>query len=159
MRMPLLKPIHNHTKELSFFGKLAVLLNFTRKWEVADDWVFFLPCGTPVVIPRSFIMDGASTPKFMWGLLDPVGLLLVEGIIHDFGYRYKYLWAIDKDGNLYKYHEGKGRDFWDKLFLDIGEHVHGFRITGYSSYLALRLFGRSAWDSNRFLNDTEIRPS
>ena len=158
MKMPLLRPVAVETKELSFWGKVKVLLNFTRKWEIADDWVFFLPCGTPVVIPRGFTMDGASTPKFLWGVLDPVGLLLIQGIIHDFGYRYKYLWAVDSSGKLYKYHNDKGRDFWDKLFLDVGEHVHGFRVVGYMSYLMLTIFGRSAWDDNRLLNDKELRP-
>ena len=123
-----------------------------------DDWVFIMPCGTPVVIPRGFIMDGASTPKFVWGLLDPVGLLLIQSIIHDYGYRYDYVWAINKKGHLYKYHERQGRKFWDKTFLDIGNHVNDMQITGYLSWLMLRLFGLIAWNDNRKLNASELLP-
>jgi hypothetical protein len=103
-------------------------------------------------------MDGASTPKFMWGLLDPVGILLIQGIIHDYGYRYDYVWAINNENVLYKYHEKQGREFWDKLFLEIGLYVNEMQVTGYLSWLMLRLFGGKAWEENRIRNAPELLP-
>lgn len=158
MLMPILKPIPICTKGKSFFQKIWTLLTCARNWELVDDWFFIMPCGTPVVIPRGFIMDGASTPKFMWGVLDPVGLLLIQGIIHDYGYRYNYVWAINKKGDLYKYHHNQGRKFWDKTFLEVGYHVNEMRITGYLSWFMLRLFGRWAWNDNRNRNAAELLP-
>jgi hypothetical protein len=158
MLMPTLKPIPIDTKNKTFWQKVWILLTCVRNWELVDDWVFFMPCGTPIVIPKGFVMDGASTPRFMWGLLDPVGILLIQGIIHDYGYRYNYLWAVDRKGCRYKYHEGQGREFWDKIFLEVGLHVNEMQITGYLSWLMLRLFGGKAWEENRIRNAPELLP-
>ena len=158
MLMPMLKPVHICTKGKSFWQKMWILLTGVRTWEVVEDWVFIMPCGTPVVIPRGFVMDGASTPKFLWGLLDPMGILLIQGIIHDYGYRYDYLWAISRKGNTYKYHQNKGRRFWDKTFLDVGLHVNDMQVTGWLSWLMLRLFGWWAWSENRRKNEAELVP-
>lgn len=158
MQMPMLKPLPIQTQGKPFWEKVWLVLTAARKWEVVEDWVYFLPCGTPVIIPKGFVMDGASTPKFMWGILDPVGVLLIPGIIHDYGYRYDYLWAVDKKGKLYKYHCKKGRAFWDRLFLDVEIHANDLHLTGVLSYIMLRIFGVLAWNSNRKLNDPALRP-
>lgn len=158
MLMPMLKPVRICTRGKSFWQKVWILLTGVRTWEVVEDWVFIMPCGTPIVIPRGFVMDGASTPKFLWGLLDPMGILLIQGIIHDYGYRYDYLWAISRKGNLYKYHQNKGRRFWDKTFLDVGLHVNDMQVTGWLSWLMLRLFGWVAWGENRRKNEVELVP-
>lgn len=158
MLMPTLKPIPICTKGKSLLQKAWILLTCARNWEIVEDWVFIMPCGTPIVIPKGFVMDGASTPKFMWGLLDPVGILLVQGIIHDYGYRYNYLWAINPKGQQYKFHENQGRAFWDKTFLVVGLHVNEMQITGYLSWAMLRIFGWIAWNDNRKLNAAELTP-
>ncbi len=108
------------------------------------------------MIPRGFIFDGASTPKFLWGLLDPVGILLIQGLIHDFGYRYDYLWAFDENRQLYKLYLHAGRKFWDDMFLDVGNDLLDMQVTGYLSWGALRSFGWIAWDKNRKLSSEDI---
>lgn len=158
MLMPILKPIPICTKGKSLWKKIWILLTGVRNWEVVEDWVFFMPCGTPIVIPRGFVMDGASTPKFIWGLLDPVGILLIQGIIHDYGYRYDYVWAINNENVLYKYHEKQGRKFWDKIFLEVGLYVNDMQVTGHLSWIMLRLFGWKAWNKNRERNASELLP-
>lgn len=158
MLMPILKPIPICTNGKTFCNKIWILLTCTRQWELVEDWVFIMPCGTLIVIPKGFIMDGASAPKFMWGLLDPVGILLIQGIIHDYGYRYNYLWAIDHKGNRYKYNLNKGRAFWDQTFLDIGNHINDMQVTGYLSWLMLRIFGWIAWNENRNIHSQELTP-
>lgn len=154
--MPSLRPIPIVTRGLSFWCKAWVLLTAVRRWELTDNWFFILPNGQVIMIPRGFIMDGVSAPKFLWGLLDPVGILLIQGIIHDHGYRYDYLWAFDKDRNLYKLHLGAGRKFWDDLFLDVGNDLLDMQVTGYLSWAALRSLGWIAWNKNRKLADADI---
>lgn len=154
--MPLLRPVPISTKGLGFFARLWVLITAVRKWEVAENYFFVMPDGQLVMIPKGFIFDGASTPKFLWGLLDPTGVLLIQGLIHDFGYRYDYLWAFNEKRQLYKLHLGGCREFWDQLFLDIGNDLYDLQVTGYLSWLMLRIFGWLAWKKNRELNDPDI---
>lgn len=154
--MPILRPIPIVTRGLPFWRKVWVLLTAQRQWELVDNWVFMLPCGVYIIIPKGFIMDGASTPKFMWGILDPTGILLLQGIVHDYGYRFDYLWAYDNDRQLYKLYGGRGRKFWDDLFLAIGRDVVDLQVTGYLSYGMLRLLGWIAWNKNRKLNQADI---
>lgn len=154
--MPSLRPIPIVTKGLSWWAKFWVLLTAVRQFEVTDNWFFIMPDGTIIMIPRGFIFDGASTPKFLWGLLDPVGILLIQGLIHDFGYRYDYLWAFDENRQLYKLYLHAGRKFWDDMFLDVGNDLLDMQVTGYLSWGALRSFGWIAWDKNRKLNSEDI---
>ena len=156
INMPLLRPIPIPTKGLSYWKKFWLMLTVTRKWELADNWFFRMPDGTWVMIPRGFIMDGASTPKFIWGILDPVGILLLQGIIHDHGYRFDYLWAFDENRGLHKLYKNSGRKFWDDKFLEIGNDLLDMQVTGKISWLMLRWFGGRAWRENRKLNQADI---
>lgn len=156
LSMPVLRPLPIITKGLSWPRQLWVLLTAVRRYELAETWFFVLPNGQVIIIPRGFIFDGASTPKFLWGLLDPTGILLIQGLVHDFGYRYDYLWAFDEERKLVKLYEGGGRKFWDSLFQEIGRDLVGMHVTGKLSYWALRCFGNSAWKENRKLNESDI---
>lgn len=154
--MPSLRPIPIVTKGLPYWKKIWVLLTAVRKWEVTENWLFKLPNGKYILIPRGFIFDGASTPKFLWGILDPVGVLLIQGLIHDHGYRFNYLWALDENRNLCKMYEGAGREFWDDLFLEIGNDLLDMQVTGWVSWAMLRSFGWLAWERNRELAQADI---
>jgi hypothetical protein len=136
------------------------LLTGVRRWELIDNWFYTLRDGTKIVIPRGFVFDGASTPKFVWGILDPVGVLLIQGLVHDFGYRYNYLWALPEGSTRpYKYMLGAGKKFYDNLFKEVGQDVNGMMITGWVSWVMLKLFGQRAWEANRELNDFDIIPT
>ena len=146
----MLRPVPIRTKNKNWFGKVWALMTVVRQWEVVENWFFRLPNGVEIIIPKGFIMDGASIPKPLWGLLSPVGLLLTGGLIHDFAYRYDYLWSIDDDGTLYKYHHGAGQERWDKLFKAVNIHVNGMIAVDHVTYGMLRAFGFLAWNENRF---------
>lgn len=96
MDMPKLIPIQIKTRDKPFLIRIWRWITSIRKWELSEDWEYKLPEDEPViVIPKGFVFDGASIPRPLWGLLSPTGLLLVPGLIHDFAYRYDYLWALD----------------------------------------------------------------
>jgi len=156
--MPNLEPIRINTKDKSFFYKLFTLFTVVRKWRVANDWYHRLPDGNLAIIPHDFIFDGASVPKIMWWILSPVGVLLIQGLIHDFGYRYNYIWIVGKDGKPMKYMRGAGRKEWDSIFLKTGLNVNGMTIVDYITWALLRLFGWMAWNKNRRLNSPELVP-
>ena len=67
--------------------------------------------GVEYVIPAGFQFDGASVPKFLATFLSPVGVLLMGGLIHDYGYKYATL--LKKDLTTIG---PKPQSYMDKLF-------------------------------------------
>ena len=160
MEMPKLIPIPIRTKDKPIGIRIWRWITSIRKWELIEDWKHKLPDDEPViVIPRGFVFDGASIPRPLWGLLSPTGLLLIPGLIHDFAYRYDYLWALDSEGSVYKYKEGSGQATWDSLFRRVGVDVNGIALIDTLAWFALATFGRWAWMSNRKRGEREIKPN
>ncbi len=92
-------------------------------------------------------------------VMQPTGILLVAGLIHDFAYRYEYIWALDVKGNPYKYKwKHGGRKSWDDLFYRVNIQVNGVIYVDYIAAFVLKLFGSSAWNDNREKNAQEIKP-
>lgn len=159
MDMPVLKPILIPTQGLPFFKRLWALITVVRKWEVSENWFYDLPNGKRIVIPKGFVFDGASIPKPLWGFLSPTGLLMVAGLIHDYSYRYAYLWAIDDTGNAYKYKYKKGtRQDYDELFKKVNIAVNGMVVVDTVATWMLKAFGHIAWNKHRKTYSPPIVP-
>ncbi len=159
MNMPKMIPIPIKTQGKSKLVKFWRWLTFIRKWELTEDWKYQLPSDkTEIIIPKGLVFDGASIPRPLWMLLSPTGLLFIPGLIHDFGYRYDYLWTTDSSGKLVKYKENSGRKFWDDLFWQVNLKVNDMVLIGSLACLALYLFGWWSWWSNRRKKETEIKP-
>ena len=159
MKMPKLCPLPIETKGQNTLTRIWRWITAVRKWELLEDWEYEqLDNELAILIPKGFVFDGASIPRILWGLLSPTGLLLIPGLIHDFAYRYDYLWAIDSDGKICKHEEGAGRKHWDLMFQKVGLVVNGMPVIDKLAWLALALFGSIAWNKNRKLNSVEIMP-
>lgn len=160
MEMPQLIPIPIKTKDERVWVRIWRWITSIRKWELVDDWEYKLPGDQPViVIPKGFVFDGASIPRPLWGVLSPTGLLLIPGLIHDFAYRYDYLWALDAQGRVYKYKENAGQWVWDSLFRRVGIEVNGIALIDTLAWAALVLLGWLSWMLNSRRKDPEIRPN
>ena len=160
MEMPKLIPIPIETKGKSIFIRIWRWITSIRKWELTEDWEFKLPDDEPVVvIPKGFIFDGASIPRPLWGILSPTGLLMIPGLIHDFAYRYDYLWALDSEGRAYKYKEKSGQWAWDSMFRRVGLKVNALAFIDTLAWIVLAVLGWWSWMSNRKRNEPEIKPS
>lgn len=158
--MPKMRPVPIPTKENHILVRIWRWITYIRKWEIIEDWEYDLPDGDhTVIVPNGFVFDGASIPRPLWGLLSPTGLLLIPGLIHDYGYRYDYLWALNSSGEAYRYKKGAGQEFWDKLFNEVGLDVNGMAIIDRLAWAALALFGTWAWNSNRKRNAPELFPN
>ena len=144
--MPVLQPIPIETKDKGFWKGILLWLLGKRQWEVAEDFWFKLE-GETYVIPAGFQFDGASVPKFLATFLSPVGVLLMGGLVHDYGYKYATLRRDDGTDIGYK-----NQAYMDKLFRDICIEVNGFKFLNYLAYWALRLFGWFAWNGHRKRN-------
>ncbi len=152
--MPVLKPVPIPTqKQPSFVHKIIVFIFEVRKWEVIENWRYtYKSTGKEIelIIPKGFIFDGASIPRPFWAILNPIGLLLLPGLLHDYAYKYNQLWQV-VDGKVISYEEGANKDFWDVLFKNVGREVNGFFLINGIAWLAVALGGSGAWDGHRKL--------
>lgn len=142
--MPHMQPIIIPTDGKGFWGAIWLWLMGTRKWTIAKDFHYTLN-GQNFVIPKGFEFDGASIPKFLHTWLSPVGVLLMGGLIHDYGYKYATLLKKDKKNTI----GSRDQKWMDQTFRDINIEQNGFHFLNYLAYWALRLGGFVAWNKHR----------
>ena len=141
--MPVMSPLPIKTKDKGFWKGILMWLMGTRKWKIEQDFNYTLN-DVEYKIPAGFEFDGASVPKFLATFLSPVGVLLMGGLVHDYGYKFATL--MKKDGSNIGYHDQK---HMDGLFRDICIEVNGFRVLNYLAYWSLRLAGFVAWNGHK----------
>jgi len=141
---PHMQPVKICTADKGFFGAIWLWLTSVRTWRVTKDWKFEMR-GDSYVVPKGFVFDGASVPKFLSPVLSPVGVLLIGGLVHDYAYKYSALKRDDVEGTSLDL----DKDECDKIFRDINIEINGFHILNYLTYWALRCFGFVAWNKHR----------
>ena len=144
---PHMQPLKISTKGIGFFKGILMWILSTRNWTVTQDWHYNIN-GTDYVIPAGFTFDGASIPKFLRTFFSPVGVLLMGGLVHDYGYKYATLLKKNKKDTI----GIKDQKWMDKTFRDINIFVNGFYTMNYLSYWSLRLGGFLAWNGHRKRN-------
>ena len=157
--MPALKPVPIPTKnQKTAIHKLVTFIFEVRKWELVENWHYTLKNNDELVIPKGFRFDGASIPRPLWAILSPVGLLLIPGLLHDYGYKYDQIWKVGPDGNIIEYEKGAGKQFWDDLFKNVGKDVNGFFLINVIAWIAVAVGGSKAWDNHRKANSKPDKP-
>lgn len=141
--MPQMSPIKIETADKGFWKAIWMWLLGVRHWEITKDFYFSLK-GEEYVIPQGFEFDGASVPKFLAMWLSPTGVLLMGGLIHDYGYKYGTLLRSDRTSI-----GTRSQKWMDTLFRDICIEQNGFKLLNYLAYWALRLGGFVAWNGHR----------
>ena len=143
LEMPELRPLPINTQGLSWWQRTKAWLLKPRRWEVVKNYSLHVGyLNETLMVPVGFIFDGASIPRLFWPLLNPTGILLIPAIFHDFAYGHHAL--MNRDGKLI--YKNKGHDFYDKMFREISLQVNGIKTPDYAAWLALRLFGRFAYN-------------
>jgi Protein of unknown function (DUF1353) len=159
--MPVLQPLPIPTLNRTFIMRVLVWLFDVRKWRLVENWHFKLKEDKEIVeilLPKDFLFNGASIPRIFWFILSPVGLLMIPGLIHDYGYRYNQLWQKHVNGNIEPYMKEAGRKAWDDLFRTVGEQVNGFAGIDTIAWAGLRLGGWFAWWRHRRRNEIPVPP-
>ena len=157
--MPVLRPIPIPTRERSLLMRIVVWMHQVRTWEVVENWEYTLPTdGTRIIIHKDFRFDGASIPRPLWAILNPIGLLLIPGLIHDYGYRYRQLWKVENAGTVSPYKRGGSKTTWDQIFRKTGRAVNGMSFINCAVWLAVYFGGCCAWRSNRKKNQQPVVP-
>ena len=141
--MPHMKPLKIETASKGFWKAIWMWMLGVRHWEICEDFYYSLE-GERYVIPKGFQFDGASVPKFLAMWLSPTGVLLMGGLIHDYGYKYGTLLRDDRTtvGE-------KSQKWMDTVFRDICIEQNGFKLLNYLAYWSLRLGGFVAWNGHR----------
>ena len=145
--MPHMKPVKIPTAGKGFWGAIFMWLLGTRTWEIVKDYHFTIR-GEDYIIPKGFVFDGASVPKFLASFLSPVGVLLIGGLVHDYAYKYTVL--LKKGGK--ETTEPMTQKEADIIFRDINIEQNGFHLMNYLAYWALRIGGFVAWNGHRKRN-------
>jgi hypothetical protein len=98
---------------------------------------------TLIAVPAGFEFDLSSVPRVFWTVIAPFELSVVAPLVHDFLYRY----GGDPPAGTVTPPRTYTRAEADRLFRVImrWEGVPVWRRV--PAYLAVRLFGRSAWRS------------
>ena len=156
--MPNLKPLPIPMKGKDIFMRIASWLFSMRRWVVLDNWYFTLEDGTEIVLHKGFEFDGASVPRPLWFFLSPTGLLLIPGLLHDYGYKYNQLWQKDSNGQIVAYKKDATREEWDELFWKVGQQINGLAVIDYIAYLGVKYFGKGAWNKHRKANAQPSQP-
>lgn len=132
-----------------------------RRWEVTEDWYCdFLGRGFTYIIPKGFLFDGASIPRLFWNILNPTGYLFIAGFLHDFVYKYQFLYTYSAIESLDGGERRIIREFYiqkdaDKKFEDLADKICvGAHFFTKCSYIALRAFGSKAWKEHKAKNAT-----
>lgn len=142
--MPHMMPIAIPTAGKGFWSAIWMWFMGVRQWQIAKDWHFEVN-GQAYVIPKGFIFDGASVPKFLASWLSPTGILLLGGLVHDFIYKYETLVLKGKKKCEPNFTQKEA----DELFRDINIEQNGIHVLNYAAYYALRLGGFVAWNGHR----------
>lgn len=148
-KQPVLKPVPLATKGIKNVWKvLYIWLAVGREWEICEDWTFTTKDGTKLFIPKGFIFNGASIPRFFRFILSPTGLLFIPSVIHDYAFVHDHVLRLTKKGKPTKHLNKAGKKKWDDMFYDLSMQVHGIRIVAQASKLALKLGGHITWKKN-----------
>lgn len=89
-----LKPLEYINPNNSWFGQVKQFFWKRPQYILTKDYIVYIPSLEKYLwIPTNFVYDGASTPRFL--PLNPLGLLLIESLPHDFIYRFGCMLVSD----------------------------------------------------------------
>jgi hypothetical protein len=151
MEMPVVRPIRMPTKGKPFFSRVAQAFK-RRRWELIEDFHYYSPTlHCDFYIPAPFDLDFASVPRPFWIILDPVGLLLIGSMFHDFGYLYGGLLVKKPADQTYKFKQ-YSRIGLDNIFETIITEVNDMKGMAKIAKYALIVGGWMAWARCRKAN-------
>lgn len=118
-----------------FFTPLDIRDCGDDKWAVlnAFDYDIGELGGEKIIVPKGFITDFASTPRFLWRIFPPWGPYRKAAVIHDWLYaNQEYAKAVA-----------------DAIFLEAMEVLKVSYFTRYTVYWGVHAFGFVAWNGHK----------
>ena len=102
------------------------------QWQLVEEFFFYFDKeddSTGITVPKNFVTDFASVPKFLWSILPPTGRYTKAAVLHD------YLYPKECKVDL-------TRKECDKIFLSAMKILGVKKYTRLVFYRAVRLFGK-----------------
>lgn len=106
--------------------------NSKPKYMLLKKLRFKLSNGKKITIPKGFVWDLSSVPRFLWGLLPPDGDFEVASLIHDYLYITKSSSQKFADDEMLK---------WSKVMSGTHNKISIRNFDNQVRYVAVRLFG------------------
>lgn len=116
----------------------VVYIPATNNWKVMEDF-FYSGHGVNVAIPKGFVCDLASIPRFLWRLMAPFELSFTAPLVHDWLY---------KTGGKTVYAK-LSREQSDLLFRYIMTDKKVPKWRRYLAFKAVRAIGWLAWKGGK----------
>lgn len=101
-----------------------------RKWRLAKDYVISTVAGGTITVPKGFVCDLNSMPRFLWWASTPTDFP-EAGTVHD--YLYDQQWP---------------RAVCDAVYLEVLLMLGMGQVRARCRYIALRIFGCPAYRSH-----------
>lgn len=95
-----------------------------RKWKLVEDFSVNTSIGI-ITVPKDFVTNLASTPRFLWAILPPFGKYTEASVVHDYLYFKKEL----------------PRKVCDMLFYELMIIKDTYKWKAKTMYWAVRIFG------------------
>nr|DAX46286.1 MAG TPA: Protein of unknown function (DUF1353) [Ackermannviridae sp.] len=111
---------------------IPIVILKAKKIYVYEDIKRKVGIDTTIQIPRGFVSDGASIPRFLWTIFPPFHRWTDSAIIHDFLYKTQFI----------------DRKVCDKIFLECMLEDGVNKIVAYLFYFNVRVFGKFAWEKH-----------
>lgn len=99
---------------------------------LADPLIYAHPLAT-LTVQKGFQTDFASIPRGLWNILPKLDRHLLAAVLHDYLYKTALV----------------SRPEADAIFLDAMRDLGVPGWKRWAMYLAVRLFGRAAWNAHR----------
>lgn len=139
-----LENIKDYNSSVSIIKKSRIVgLNNKNKYFLLESLTFKLSNEKQITIPKGFIWDGSSVPRFLWWLLPPEGDFEIGALIHDYLYVNKH-----KIGMYYN-----NRKFADKEMYKWSDRLSGtnkISLRNFDNilrYITVRIFGGLVWNN------------
>ena len=124
----------------SYTKKLVVSPYGDRQWILNEPFAYYTDImgqRTHIMVPKGFITDFATTPRFIWSLYPPIGRYSKAALLHDYLY-------VEFDKSTFK-----NRKTCDLIFKEAMKVSGVDWLTRNIFYWSVRIFGKFYWDKLR----------
>ena len=106
----------------------------SREWILLEDLEYHV--GNPnsddiILVPKGFVTDFASSPKWTWWLIPPFGRFSPAVVLHDWLYRNHFRTRKEADGIMLEAMIVMDVPVWQRNLM----------------YWAVRMFGQKSWEN------------
>jgi hypothetical protein len=148
--LPQVQPLLFDTKGLGVFQKWKKILTFRREWVLKENYYLYLASfNRYVFVPKGFVFDFASTPRVLWPIVSPTGVLLCAALPHDFGYRFGGLIFTKQPNTKELYFADVPKYLLDRMLADLTTTVCDSALPGKVAEIGLCIGGWPTWNAAR----------